>query len=95
MPATATTPAFSLHKVGRTFRLERHHIEVLTDVTLDIAEGSWTALVGRSGSGKTTLLQLLGALDRPNQGEISCRGRPTIFGSRSESVACSALARSS
>ncbi len=75
MPAATDTPAFSLSGVGRTFRLEHHRIEVLKDVTLDIAEGSWTALVGRSGSGKTTLLQLLGALDRPNQGEISCRGR--------------------
>jgi len=73
--ATPSVPAFSLRGVGRTFRLEKHRIEVLRDVNLDIAEGSWTALVGRSGSGKTTLLQLLGALDRPNQGEISCRGR--------------------
>lgn len=77
MPVSASpsVPAFSLRGVGRTFRLERHRIEVLRDVSLDIGEGTWTALVGRSGSGKTTLLQLLGALDQPNQGEIFCRGR--------------------
>jgi ABC-type lipoprotein export system ATPase subunit len=66
---------FELREVSRTFRLERHRIEVLKGVDLDIAEGSWTALVGRSGSGKTTLLQILGALDQPDQGTVACRGR--------------------
>jgi len=70
-----SAPVFGLRGVSRTFRLERHRIKVLRGVDLDIAEGSWTALVGRSGSGKTTLLQILGALDRPDAGTVSCRGR--------------------
>ena len=40
---------------------------------MQIEEGSWTALLGASGSGKTTLLNLLGALERPDQGQISFR----------------------
>ena len=73
--ANSAPPVFALHGVRRTFRLERHRIEVLRGVDLEIPEGSWTALVGRSGSGKTTLLQILGALDRPDEGSVSCRGR--------------------
>jgi ABC-type lipoprotein export system ATPase subunit len=73
--ATQSTPVFELRSLSRTFRLEKHRIEVLKSVDLSIAEGSWTALVGRSGSGKTTLLQILGALDRPDEGTVACRGR--------------------
>jgi ABC-type lipoprotein export system ATPase subunit len=73
--ATPSTPVFELRELSRTFRLEKHRIEVLKGVDLEIAEGSWTALVGRSGSGKTTLLQILGALDQPNEGTVACRGR--------------------
>ena len=48
------------------------HIKVhaLNNVSIEIAEGEFTALVGPSGSGKTTLLNMIGGLDSPDSGQI-------------------------
>ncbi len=43
---------------------------ILHDITIEIRRGEFVALTGPSGSGKSTLLYLLGALDRPSEGEI-------------------------
>lgn len=45
-------------------------LEILKGVSLDIQVGDAIGIVGSSGSGKSTLLQILGTLDRPNQGEL-------------------------
>jgi lipoprotein-releasing system ATP-binding protein len=43
---------------------------ILHDISLSLPRGQFVALTGASGSGKSTLLYLLGALDRPSEGEI-------------------------
>jgi lipoprotein-releasing system ATP-binding protein len=48
---------------------------VLDDLALDVARGEILAVVGESGTGKSTLLHLLGALDRPDRGEVLYEGR--------------------
>lgn len=47
----------------------------LRHITMDIPRAKLTVLKGRSGSGKTTLLNLLGALDKPDKGQILWDGR--------------------
>ncbi|MGD9600882.1 MAG: ABC transporter ATP-binding protein [Gammaproteobacteria bacterium] len=47
---------------------------VLENLTLDVATGSFVAILGRSGSGKSTLLNLLGAMDRPLSGVLEVAG---------------------
>lgn len=50
-------------------------VKVLDGVNLALAEGESVSIVGPSGSGKSTILNLLGALDRPDAGEIIVDGR--------------------
>jgi putative ABC transport system ATP-binding protein len=49
-------------------------VHALRGVDLDVAPGELVALVGRSGSGKTTLLNLVGGLDRPDEGTVHVDG---------------------
>jgi ABC-type lipoprotein export system ATPase subunit len=55
---------------------EGGRIRALEDISLNVAAGEFVALTGRSGCGKSTLLNLIGALDRPDEGTISVGGRP-------------------
>ena len=52
-----------------------HELTVLEGVELRVEAGEAVAVVGSSGAGKSTLLHLLGALDRPNSGEVMIGGR--------------------
>jgi putative ABC transport system ATP-binding protein len=56
----------------------------LSDVSLAIAPGEFTALAGPSGSGKTTLLNLFGALDVPTSGSVAVDGTDLAGLSRSQ-----------
>src|ERR687886_1302047 len=47
----------------------------LDDVSLDVASGSLTALLGPSGSGKSTLLRVIAGLERPDAGDVFISGR--------------------
>lgn len=62
-----------LQNVSKTYR---NHVEVpaLRGITLALERGDFAAVVGPSGCGKTTLLNLVGALDRPDQGVIRIAG---------------------
>ena len=48
---------------------------VLEDVSLSVAKGSFTVLLGPSGSGKSTLLNLIAMLDKPTSGQIFFEGK--------------------
>ena len=47
---------------------------VLRDINFEIKKGSFAVITGPSGAGKTTLLQIMGTLDKPDNGEISVDG---------------------
>ncbi|ROS24020.1 ABC transporter ATP-binding protein [Cellulomonas sp. PhB150] len=63
-----------LRGVHRTFGHGRAAVHALRGVDLDVAPGELVALVGRSGSGKTTLLNVVGGLDRPDEGSVLVDG---------------------
>jgi NitT/TauT family transport system ATP-binding protein len=52
-------------------------LEVLDNVSFQVASGEVVAIVGPSGCGKSTLLSILGGLLRPSQGQAGLRGAPT------------------
>ena len=49
---------------------------VLADISLDVAEGEFIAILGFSGAGKTTLMSMFAGLEKPDSGEILFRGAP-------------------
>ncbi len=49
-------------------------VKALDGIDLSIEKGKFTAIIGASGSGKTTLLNMIGALDRPDEGDVIVDG---------------------
>ncbi|MCM1109873.1 MAG: ABC transporter ATP-binding protein [Clostridium sp.] len=56
---------------ARNIRKGFGNLEVLRGIDIDIADGEVISIVGPSGAGKTTLLQILGTLERPDQGTVT------------------------
>jgi lipoprotein-releasing system ATP-binding protein len=59
----------------KRFKDDAGVFDVLKDVTFSVEAGEMVALVGISGSGKTTLLQILGGLDRSDEGTVYVGGK--------------------
>jgi len=74
--AQPMSPAVRLVHVSRHFG----SVRAVDDVTLDIAEGEFFAMLGPSGSGKTTCLRLIAGFEQPDEGHIE------IFGETAEGV---------
>ncbi len=64
--------------VTKTYQQELIPVHALRGVDLDISRGDFVSLSGPSGSGKSTLLNVIGGLDRPDQGEVSIAGESLI-----------------
>lgn len=46
-----------------------NELQILNGISLDVSKGEFVSIVGQSGSGKSTLMNIIGALDRPTEGE--------------------------
>jgi len=66
-----------LEGVRRHFTLGESEVAALEQVSLQVAEGEYLAIMGPSGSGKSTLLNVLGLLDRPDGGHYWLGGEDT------------------
>ncbi|QDV09904.1 ABC transporter ATP-binding protein YxdL [Planctomycetes bacterium Poly30] len=73
-----------LRQVTKTYTRGGETLRVLDELDLAMEAGHFYALMGPSGSGKTTLLNLIGALDRPDSGEVIVAGEDLARLSRSE-----------
>jgi len=62
--------------VRKTYRRGAQEVVAVAGVSLSVRAGEMVAIMGPSGSGKSSLLNLLGALDRPDSGEIWFEGKP-------------------
>jgi putative ABC transport system ATP-binding protein len=63
-----------VQNVSKSYWREKLEIPVLNNITIDVHEGEFVALMGPSGSGKTTLLNLISGIDRPTSGSIIIGG---------------------
>ena len=60
--------------IKRYFIGQPNELEVLHGIDMQVHEGEFVAIVGQSGSGKSTLMNVIGALDRPTEGEYILDG---------------------
>ncbi len=67
--------AIQIENVTKVYHIGEVETRALNDISLNIGEGEFMALVGPSGSGKTTLLQLIGCLDKPDTGTVKIKGQ--------------------
>lgn len=61
----------SVKGLTKEFNTTGQRIKPVSDVSFDVPDGVFAAIIGKSGSGKSTLLALLGALDKPTTGSIA------------------------
>src|SRR5688572_21666702 len=70
-------PIIRLTDVRKAYGQGRARQEVLRGVSMELRRGELVAMVGQSGSGKSTLLNIIGGLDRPDEGEVVIDGHRT------------------
>jgi putative ABC transport system ATP-binding protein len=74
-PATISSPTVvTASDLTRRYGGGDTAVDALRGVSLDVAQGQLTAIMGPSGSGKSTLMHILAGLDRPTTGDVSVAG---------------------
>src|SRR5947209_7803106 len=72
--APGTQSVVSAQDITRRYGEGDTAVDALRGVSLDVAKGQLTAVMGPSGSGKSTLMHILAGLDKPTSGEVRIAG---------------------
>jgi putative ABC transport system ATP-binding protein len=70
----ADNTVIDAHNISKVYNADTIPVYAVNNVHLHLKRGEFTALVGPSGSGKTTLLNMIGGLDKPDEGNIYING---------------------
>jgi putative ABC transport system ATP-binding protein len=73
--SSSSGPLVSVSNVDYTLKVGSAPLQILRNVSLEVAAAQVVAIVGPSGSGKTSLLMLLGGLERPTAGKVVIAGQ--------------------
>src|SRR5436309_11590286 len=74
MSENGSAPVVAAVEVTRRFGKGDAAVDALRGVSLDVARGKLTAVMGPSGSGKSTLMHILAGLDKPTSGSVAIDG---------------------
>ncbi|HTP39982.1 MAG TPA: ABC transporter ATP-binding protein [Steroidobacteraceae bacterium] len=67
-------PLISARQLVKTYDLGEQTVHALRDISFDVMQGEFVAIMGPSGSGKSTLMNMIGALDTPTSGVMTIDG---------------------
>ncbi|MEJ9211555.1 ABC transporter ATP-binding protein [Bacillus smithii] len=70
-----TEPIIRMENITKSYSLGGEVVHALRGVSLQIGKGDFLAIVGPSGSGKSTLMNIIGCLDRPDEGRYILDGK--------------------
>jgi NitT/TauT family transport system ATP-binding protein len=76
MQTASATTGVQVRGVSKTFRTGDGDVVALTDIDLEVPQGSFVSLVGPSGCGKSTLLRIVAGLESRSSGSAEVAGRP-------------------
>lgn len=68
----SAAPIIQVWNLEKTYRTARGELTLFRGLNLEVQAGEMVAIVGQSGAGKSTLLHILGALDAPTAGTVTC-----------------------
>ena len=69
-------PKIEVRSISKTFETRGGPVHVLDDLSFEVADGEFVAVIGPSGCGKSTLLGVLAGFERPDRGEVRVDGEP-------------------
>jgi putative ABC transport system ATP-binding protein len=75
---TGAPALVSLRRISKSYHRGDQVIQVLSEISFDIARGEFLALMGPSGSGKSTLLNLIAGIDHPDSGQLLVAGTDIV-----------------
>ena len=70
--AAVQPPVIQVQGLSKTYKTVRGELHLFEGLDLEVEAGELVAIVGQSGAGKSTLLHILGALDTPSAGTVTC-----------------------